>query len=312
MNLRKLIRDTLSETYGPSVVQYSAVVIEDSIEEQKVKDLAAQYVPEGWSLPAHYHMTIGQGPLPESLRLRGDLNKEVELTINMIGISENAIAFGTLGYYSKNDMPHITIAFNKKFGAAAADSKEIKNWKPIDKIKVTGVIREIGMGNTILKESIVDKIKVDFYEQKIKLGKTIVGEIEFNSDRGEYLTLDKILIKKEFRGKGYGEEAMRQIIEFADKHSKTIILTPDSLWGSNKNKLIQWYKSLGFIMNKGKKKDFGHQQLMYKLPSTSEFFLRTKTATTSPSREAHAGIPAKFPQEDEFNQFGNFKSDMAK
>ena len=159
MDLRKFIRETLNETYGPSVVQYSAVVIEDPVEEQKIKDLAAQYVPtEGWREPAHYHMTIGQGPIPQSLELKGDLNKEVELTINMIGISENAIAFGTFGYYSKNDMPHITIAFNTKNGASPADSKEIKDWKKINPIKVIGVIREIGNGNQVLKNSIEDKL----------------------------------------------------------------------------------------------------------------------------------------------------------
>lgn len=150
-NIRKFIRKILSETYGPSTVQYSAVVIEDPVEEQKIKGLAAQYVPSaGWRIPYHYHMTIGNGPIPESLELRGDLNKEVNLTINMIGISEKAIAFGTFGYYSKNDMPHITIAFNKKYGAMPADSKSIKDWKPIDKIIVKGIVREVGFGNKVL------------------------------------------------------------------------------------------------------------------------------------------------------------------
>lgn len=151
MNVRKFIRNVLTETYGPSTVQYSAVVIEDPVEEQKIRDLANQYIPaEGWSTPAHYHMTIGQGAIPESLELRGDLNQEVDLTINMIGQSDSAIAFATFGYYSKNDMPHITIAFNKNLGTAA-HSKEIKNWKPIDKVVVTGIVREIGQGNKILK-----------------------------------------------------------------------------------------------------------------------------------------------------------------
>lgn len=151
MNLRKYIRNILKETYGPKVVQYSAVVIEDPTEEQKVKDLAAQYVPaEGWTIPYHYHMTIGQGPIPQSLELRGDLNKEVELTINMIGMSDKAIAFGTFGYYSRNEMPHITIAFNKN-GGMPADSKEIQDWKQINPIKVKGVVRELGVGNKVLK-----------------------------------------------------------------------------------------------------------------------------------------------------------------
>lgn len=159
MNVRKYIRNVLKETYGPSVVMYSAVVIEDPAEEQKIKDLAAEYVPtQGWTIPHHYHMTISQGPIPQALDLRGDLNKEVELTINMIGISEKAIAVGTFGYYSKNDMPHITLAFSKKDGAVPADSKEIKNWNPINPIKVKGVIREIGTGNKVIRPEELDEM----------------------------------------------------------------------------------------------------------------------------------------------------------
>lgn len=155
MNIRKIIRDILKESVivENNVPIYAAVVIEDSSEEQKVRELAQKYVPQGWSEPAHYHMTVAQGGFPESLKLRGDLNKEVNLTINMIGVSEKAIAFGTMGYYSKNEMPHITIGFNKELGGVPADSKEIKNWKPINKIVVTGVIREIGEGNKIFKET---------------------------------------------------------------------------------------------------------------------------------------------------------------
>ncbi len=148
--IREIIKSTLLETYGPKMVVYTAVVIEDSVEIQKIEELFAQYVPknQGWKKPRNYHMTISLGPIPQSLELKGDLNKEVELTISSIGISNNAIALGTFGYYSKNEMPHITIAFSKWSEPAA--SKEIKNWQPIDKLIVTGVIREVGAGDKIL------------------------------------------------------------------------------------------------------------------------------------------------------------------
>lgn len=298
------------ETYGPDVVQYSAVVIEDPVEEQKIKDLAIQYIPNGWRVPVHYHMTISQGPIPKSLELRGDLNQEVDITINMIGISNDAIAFGTFGYYSKNEMPHITIAFNKKYGATPASSKEIKNWKPIDKIKVTGVIREIGNGNSILKEGIEGGIKVDFMAQKIMLGNIEIGDFDiFRRKRvgtdNKYLGLGKIEILPKYRGFGYATDAMNQIIEYTNKNNLIITLTPDSYKGSNVNRLIKWYKSLGFIMNKGKKKDFEHQDLMYKLPSALGETLDYSGNVTTGSMNPHAGIPAIFPQTDEFDQFGN-------
>ena len=152
MSIRKFIRDIIQETYVPSVVRYTAVVIEEPAEIQKIENLYREYVPEtGWTKARNYHMTISLGPIPDSLRNRGDLNKEVELTISTIGISARAIALGTFGYYSKNEVPHITLAFNKR-GGEPADSKYISEWQPIQNIKVKGVIREVGHGDKVLKE----------------------------------------------------------------------------------------------------------------------------------------------------------------
>jgi hypothetical protein len=155
--IRKIVRNVLfeakeklSKKYG-NAVSYSAVMIEDPAEIQKIFELAQQYIPDqGWISSNNYHMTIGSGVLPDSLRLRGDLNSPVELTINVVGISENSIAFGVIGYYSKNEMPHITIAF--KEGSRPEESNNIQSWKPIDKVIVNGIVREIGQDNKVLKE----------------------------------------------------------------------------------------------------------------------------------------------------------------
>lgn len=148
MDIRKKIRKIIIEGLKPTVV-YSAVVFEDPAEMLKLQKLIEKYVPinEGWKKPHDFHMTIAMGKFPESLYLRGDLNKEVTLTINSIGISGNAIALGTNGYYSKNDIPHITLAFQTEPSA----SKEIKNWEPIDNLSVTGIIREVGERNVVIK-----------------------------------------------------------------------------------------------------------------------------------------------------------------
>lgn len=138
------------EGLKPPVI-YSGVIIEDPSEIAKIQALADKYIPNssGWKKPYNYHMTISLGSFPESLYLRGDLNKEVTLTINSVGISGTAVALGTSGYYSKNDIPHITLAFQIQ----PSDSKYIdeKYWKPIDNISVKGVIREVGEGNVIIK-----------------------------------------------------------------------------------------------------------------------------------------------------------------
>lgn len=85
-----------------------------------------------------------------------------------------------------------------------------------------------------------------------------------------YIVVDKIFIEPEFRGEGYAGDAMKILFQFADKHNIIITLTPDNLWGSNVNKLKKWYKSLGFIENKGKSKDFQTMQLMYRLPNNPQ------------------------------------------
>lgn len=148
--LRKIVRKIIAENLKPPVV-YSGVIIEDPIEIEKINKLINQYVPinQGWRKPHNYHMTIKLGTLPQGLYLRGDLNKEVTLTLKSIGISANAIAVETFGYYSVNDIPHITLAFHKHSEPAA--SKNINNWTEIEPVKVTGIIREVGEGNNIIK-----------------------------------------------------------------------------------------------------------------------------------------------------------------
>lgn len=164
MNLRKYIRGVLEETERnisykkkyANAVSYSAVMFEEASEIQKISELAEKYIPNDFIKSNNYHMTITLGVLPASLRMRGDLNSKVDITIDSIGISDKAIAFGVYGYYSTNEIPHITVAFNEN--ASPEDSNHIENWTPIDKIQVEGIVREVGLGNKILKDN-VEEIK---------------------------------------------------------------------------------------------------------------------------------------------------------
>lgn len=95
---------------------------------------------EGWSVPSDYHMTICLGELPLHMKMRGDLNKDVELHITHFGFSDKAAAFQVTGYMSKNDMQHITVAFAER----PADSKQIAQWHALDvPFVVTAMIREV-------------------------------------------------------------------------------------------------------------------------------------------------------------------------
>ena len=131
---------TKEATDKPKKILYSAVVLD----EQSSKRLLGEFddsIPEGWKTFAH-HMTIvfGKG-LPEDLK--GDLGKEVTLTVKSLGVSDKAIAVSVDGYLSSNKIPHITLAVNTSDGGKPYDSNRIENWKVVKDFTIKGVVTEV-------------------------------------------------------------------------------------------------------------------------------------------------------------------------
>jgi len=79
--------------------------------------------------------------------------------------------------------------------------------------------------------------------------------------------LSMIKIPKELRNQGYAKQAMIEICNIADKNNLTVTLTPTNEFGSNKSKLINFYKKFGFIENKGKNKNYQINYSMFRLPN---------------------------------------------
>lgn len=63
--------------------------------------------------------------------------------------------------------------------------------------------------------------------------------------------INKIAIKKDFQNSGIGTELMKTITDYADRVNLTLALEPSSDFGSDKNRLVQFYKRFGFKMNQG-------------------------------------------------------------
>lgn len=91
------------------------------------------------------------------------------------------------------------------------------------------------------------------------------GEMEV-SNRGDYMILNKIMIYPEHRGMGHANDAMKILTDYADKNNEILALTPDTVWGASKGKLIKWYKSWGFTINKGRKADYKVREMMIRQP----------------------------------------------
>lgn len=151
MNVREIIREELKSVFAEiigksySKVEYTGVMIEGEEVarfEREFGDRLAGLgveIPEGWSKPDDYHMTITLGELSLSMKLAGAIGYEVELEVNSIGVSDSAIAVGVTGLFSRNENQHITMAFEDR----PADSNEITEWIPVKPFKVIGYVREV-------------------------------------------------------------------------------------------------------------------------------------------------------------------------
>lgn len=88
---------------------------------------------------------------------------------------------------------------------------------------------------------------------------------EKSSDR---LILSRIVIPKEMQGSGIGTQVMNDIVTYADQHNKKIFLTPSTdFGGSSVSRLTNFYKRFGFVMNKGRNKDYSEMQSMVRYPN---------------------------------------------
>jgi GNAT superfamily N-acetyltransferase len=72
---------------------------------------------------------------------------------------------------------------------------------------------------------------------------------------GTTIDLMSLRVFKPERGKGIGRVVISKIKQFADENNLTILLSPSPERGYKK-KLSNFYKSQGFVNNKGKKIDY--------------------------------------------------------
>ena len=110
MNIRQIIREEVKSVFTEiigksySKVEYTGVMVEGeeaAILKKEFGDRLAELgieIPEGWSKPDDYHMTITLGELSLSMKMSGAIGAEIELEVNSVGVSDKAIAAGFLVY----------------------------------------------------------------------------------------------------------------------------------------------------------------------------------------------------------------------
>lgn len=82
--------------------------------------------------------------------------------------------------------------------------------------------------------------------------------------------LAKVVVPKGERGSGVGTKFMNDLSAAADADNALLSLSPSSDFGGNKKRLEEFYKRFGFVMNKGKTKDFSIWNSMYRNPGDAK------------------------------------------
>lgn len=88
----------------------------------------------------------------------------------------------------------------------------------------------------------------------------VTMDLKGSSSKDSYVTLSKIEVPKEQRGKGVGKKVMREFLNEADRNGWKVALTPSGDFGGNVTRLKRFYRDLGFVPNKGRNKDFTTQE----------------------------------------------------
>lgn len=176
-----------------------------------------------------------------------------------------------------------TGAFNAKYNRAAGELSSAFYSTLGDKLGITAkeaydkypirITDEINPepGKTFNQNAIPEQtISLDDFVKNIKKQYGIELGLKGKAS-SNVLSLHKIIVPENMRNQGTGTIAMESIIQYADSQNKTIVLTPSSDFGGNKNRLTDFYKKLGFVENKGRNKDFEISESMYRSPNGRKY-----------------------------------------
>lgn len=84
------------------------------------------------------------------------------------------------------------------------------------------------------------------------------------------MQLADIVVPKDQRGHGLGSQYMKELTAIADRHGRTVTLTPaqknDAHGTTSTTRLRKFYSQFGFVRNKGRNTDFTISDTMYRRP----------------------------------------------
>jgi len=94
-------------------------------------------------------------------------------------------------------------------------------------------------------------VKLDVYSKRVNDGVYAGG-----------MVISRIEVPKEQQRQGIGGKVMNELMRYADKNNLVVGLTPEQITNTSKSALIDFYKTFGFVPNKGKHKHWDFMEAM--------------------------------------------------
>jgi GNAT superfamily N-acetyltransferase len=89
---------------------------------------------------------------------------------------------------------------------------------------------------------------------------------EKQGQSGPYLSLDLIKVEPGQRRLRLGSRTMNDLCLLADERGMIVALTVGNDWGTSKAFLTRWYRSFGFVPNRGRRADLSISGSMIRFP----------------------------------------------
>jgi GNAT superfamily N-acetyltransferase len=111
--------------------------------------------------------------------------------------------------------------------------------------------------------------------------------------------LSRIEVPKAARGRGVGDAILSELTEIADRLGIALALTPSGDYGGSVPKLKAWYKKHGFLLNKGRNRDYGTTEDLIRPAASRDMALdQQRAAFTLAAQRARFGAMRTLATED--------------
>ena len=125
------------------MTNYSAIVLDEKSHNKLIEIFSPTWEDEeGWEILAH-HCTLQMGELPQEMK--DYIGQEFTIKVLAFAGDDKVKAVEVeCPIPTKNKIPHITLAVNRKNGGKPVMSNNLMNWAPVtDGIYIAGTVMEV-------------------------------------------------------------------------------------------------------------------------------------------------------------------------